>query len=54
MAVVFDTVTAEVQPKPQGTLDPSPPAPTATRLDANELTRELERRAERHARLQAD
>lgn len=54
MAVIFDEITAEVQSPARGTPEPPALAPARGRLDPNELARELERRAERQARLRTD
>lgn len=53
MAVVFDEVTAEVQPttpeRPATT-----PAPAAGEINPHDLRRELERQESRRARLRTD
>jgi hypothetical protein len=54
MAVIFDEVTADVQAAQRETSAPSAPEPRTGQIKSEDLVRELERRAERAARLRAD
>ena len=54
MAVIFDEVTADVHPAARGAPVAPQPEGLAGKLDPSELSRELERQAERQARLRTD
>jgi hypothetical protein len=55
MAIIFDTVTAEIAPPaPTTSANESASAPNAGRVDAQAVLRELQRISERAERLKAD
>ncbi|HEY6169392.1 MAG TPA: hypothetical protein VI454_15225 [Verrucomicrobiae bacterium] len=54
MAVIFDEVTADVQAPARGAPLAPRPDSAVSQFDAQQMRRELERQAERQARLQTD